>query len=82
MCETCQRYRWEAGGLAFLASSLVGRETWSQGGLSCSVKSTILSFLKRGLGAARSSARRTEGQLLPERSPGVNHTDARKGGQV
>lgn len=79
ICENCQRYRWEGGGPAFLTSSLIGRETWTQGGLSCSAKNAVLSFFKRSLEVARNSARRTEGQLSPERGPIINHRDARKG---
>lgn len=55
VCENCQRYRWEEICLAFLSSSLIGKETWAQVGPSCSVENAILSFVKKNLEAARSS---------------------------
>lgn len=74
-------YRWEGGGPALLTNNLIGKEIWTQGGPSCSVKNAILSFLKTSLEAARNSARRTEGQLSPKRGPSVNHTMPGKEGR-
>lgn len=73
ICEKCQRNRWEGSCPALLASSLIGKETWTQGGPLCSMKNAILSFLKRSLKQLEALPRRTEGQLSPERGPSINH---------
>lgn len=41
---------------AFLSSNLIGKETWTSGSPACSVENAVLSFLRRSLEAARSSA--------------------------